>query len=52
MRKSLLFIPANHPAMLQNADVFDADAVIFDLEDGVHINQKDAAKDLLSSFFA
>ncbi len=50
MRKSLLFIPANHPAMLQNADVFEADAVIFDLEDGVHLTEKDAAKDLLNSF--
>jgi citrate lyase subunit beta/citryl-CoA lyase len=50
MRKSLLFIPANHPAMLQNADIFESDAVIFDLEDGVHLTEKDAAKDLLISF--
>jgi citrate lyase subunit beta/citryl-CoA lyase len=50
MRRSLLFIPANHPAMLQNADIFDSDAVIFDLEDGVHLTEKDAAKDLLISF--
>lgn len=49
MRRSLLFIPANNPGMLQNADVFGADAVIFDLEDAVHINEKDAAKDLLAS---
>lgn len=51
MRKSLLFIPANHPGMLQNVDIFDADAVIFDLEDGVALTEKDAAKDLLASFF-
>jgi citrate lyase subunit beta / citryl-CoA lyase len=50
MRRSLLFIPANHPAMLQNADIFESDAVIFDLEDGVHLTEKDAAKDLLISF--
>ncbi|BCR35273.1 HpcH/HpaI aldolase/citrate lyase family protein [Mariniplasma anaerobium] len=50
MRKSLLFIPANHPAMLQNADIFESDSVIFDLEDGVHLTEKDAAKDLLISF--
>lgn len=49
MRRSLLFIPANNPGMLQNADVFGADAVIFDLEDAVHITEKDAAKDLLAS---
>ncbi len=51
MRKSLLFIPANHPGMLQNVDIFDADGVIFDLEDGVALTEKDAAKDLLASFF-
>ena len=49
MRRSLLFIPANNPGMLQNADVFGADAVIFDLEDAVHISEKDAAIDLLAS---
>lgn len=51
MRKSLLFIPANHPGMLQNVDIFDADGIIFDLEDGVALTEKDAAKDLLASFF-
>lgn len=51
MRKSLLFIPANSPAMLQNADIFDADGVIFDLEDAIHMMEKDAARDLLLSFF-
>lgn len=50
MRRSLLFIPANNPGMLQNADVFEADAVIFDLEDAVHITEKDASRDLLASF--
>lgn len=51
MRKSLLFIPANSPAMLQNADIFHADGVIFDLEDAIHMMEKDAARDLLLSFF-
>ncbi len=50
MRRSLLFIPANAPAMLQNADVFAADAVIFDLEDSVIIDQKDAASELLKQY--
>ncbi len=50
MRRSLLFIPANSPAMLQNADVFAADAVIFDLEDAVALSEKDAALDLLDQF--
>jgi len=50
MRRSLLFIPANAPAMLQNADIFSADAVIFDLEDAVLLSEKDAANQLLKSF--
>ena len=43
MRRSLLFIPASKPAMLQNADVFGADGVIFDLEDSVSVDEKDSA---------
>jgi len=52
MKRSLLFIPANSPAMLQNADIFDADALIFDLEDAISIYEKDAARDLMSSYFS
>ena len=47
MRRSLLFIPSNNPAMLQNADVFGSDAVIFDLEDAVNVTEKDNARNLL-----
>lgn len=47
MRRSLLFIPGNNPAMLQNADVFESDAIIIDLEDAVHVNEKDSARNLV-----
>ncbi|MFH0766957.1 MAG: CoA ester lyase [Bacillota bacterium] len=50
MRRSLLFIPANSPAMLQNADIFAADGIIFDLEDAVMLSEKDAALFLLEQF--
>jgi len=50
MRRSLLFIPANSPAMLQNADIFQSDGVIFDLEDAVMLSEKDAAVHLLDNF--
>jgi citrate lyase subunit beta/citryl-CoA lyase len=50
MRRSLLFIPANTPAMLQNADIFETDAIIFDLEDAISVTEKDAARDLLSQY--
>lgn len=50
MRRSLLFIPGNNPAMLQNSDVFDSDAVIYDLEDAVSVTEKDAARVLVSEY--
>lgn len=50
MRRSLLFMPANSPSMLQNSSVFDCDAVIYDLEDAVSVNDKDSARNLLREF--
>jgi len=52
MRRSLLFIPANSPAMLQNADIFAADGIIFDLEDAVVVSEKDAALSLLDQYLS
>ena len=50
MARSYLFIPANEPRMLQNAEVFEADALILDLEDAIHIDEKDEARRLVSAF--
>lgn len=50
MRRSLLFIPANNPGMLTNANVFNADGVIFDLEDAVSVSEKDSARILLKNY--
>lgn len=50
MRRSLLFIPGNSPAMIQNADIFVGDSVIFDLEDSVIESEKDAARILVSNY--
>lgn len=47
--KSLLFVPGNTPSMLKNCDLHDADLVIFDLEDAVFEDQKDAARHLVST---
>ncbi len=47
MIRSLLFIPGNNPAMLQNADIHGADALILDLEDAVAIKEKDSARRLV-----
>ncbi|MFP4177795.1 MAG: HpcH/HpaI aldolase/citrate lyase family protein [Acholeplasmataceae bacterium] len=50
MRRSLLFIPANNPGMLQSSDVFNADSIVFDLEDAVFVRDKDAARTLLREY--
>ena len=47
MRRSMLFLPGNTPNVIQNGDVLGADAVIFDLEDAVAPDQKDAARILV-----
>jgi citrate lyase subunit beta/citryl-CoA lyase len=50
MFRSLLFIPGNNPSMLQNADVFLADAIIIDLEDAISIKEKDNARNLVHNY--
>lgn len=47
MRRSMLFLPGNTPNILQNGDALGADTVIFDLEDAVAPDQKDAARILV-----
>lgn len=47
MRRSMLFLPGNNPNMLINGNCFGADAVIFDLEDAVSPEEKDAARILV-----
>lgn len=50
MLRSLLFIPGNNPSMIQTADVFEADAIIFDLEDSVSVTEKDNARQLVKQY--
>ena len=47
LRRAMMFAPGNNPAMLQNAGIYGADTVIFDLEDAVAISEKDAARHLV-----
>ena len=47
MRRSMLFLPGNTPNMLINGNCLGSDAVIFDLEDAVAPDQKDAARILV-----
>ena len=47
MRRSMLFVPGNNPKMMTSCGFFGADAVIFDLEDAVSPQEKDAARRLV-----
>jgi citrate lyase subunit beta/citryl-CoA lyase len=44
MYRSLLFAPGSRPELLSKAQMGDADAMIFDLEDSVPLNAKDEAR--------
>ena len=47
MRRTMLFLPGNNPNMKMNGGLLAADSIIFDLEDAVAPDQKDAARDLV-----
>ena len=46
-RRTMLYIPGNNPAMIQQGGVYGADSILLDLEDAVALNQKDAARVLV-----
>lgn len=43
-RRSMLFVPGANAAMVSNAFIYPADALMFDLEDSVALREKDAAR--------
>lgn len=47
MRRTMMFLPSNSPSMIGNGPLLKADSLIFDLEDAVSPDEKDAARELL-----
>lgn len=47
LRRTMMFVPGNHPAMLNDAMIYGADALMFDLEDSISPLEKDAARQLV-----
>ncbi|MCD2257079.1 HpcH/HpaI aldolase/citrate lyase family protein [Lactobacillus sp. CC-MHH1034] len=47
LRTTMMFLPGMNPAMLRDAGIYGADALMFDLEDAVSPAQKDAARFLV-----
>ncbi|AHF57771.1 HpcH/HpaI aldolase/citrate lyase family protein [Spiroplasma eriocheiris] len=55
IRRNMLFVPGNNPGMFKDVIAFHPDTVMFDLEDSIHIHEKDAARQLtkrMLDFFA
>lgn len=44
LRRTMMFLSAQRPALIKDAYIYRPDSVIFDLEDAVAENQKDAAR--------
>lgn len=47
LRRTMMFVPGNNPAMVKDAGIFGADSIMFDLEDAVSMSEKDAARYLI-----
>ncbi len=47
LRRTMMFIPGNNPAMIKDAYIYGCDSIMFDLEDSVSPFEKDAARSLV-----
>ena len=47
LRRTVMYAAGNNPGLLQNAAIYGADSVIFDVEDSVSVNEKDSARELV-----
>ncbi len=48
LRRTMMFVPGNNPAMVKDAGIYGADSIMFDLEDAVSMAEKDAARILVA----
>ncbi|MBS9334554.1 citrate (pro-3S)-lyase subunit beta [Fructobacillus sp. M1-13] len=47
LRRTMMFVPGNNPGLIKDAGIFGVDSIMFDLEDAVNMNEKDAARYLV-----
>lgn len=47
LRRTMMFVPGNNPKMINNAELYGADTIMFDVEDSIFISQKDAARHMV-----
>ncbi|MCM1291643.1 MAG: citrate (pro-3S)-lyase subunit beta [Prevotella sp.] len=44
LRRTMMFVPGNNPAMMQDAYIYHPDSIMLDLEDSVSMAEKDTAR--------
>lgn len=44
LRRTMMFVPGNNPAMMADAHIYGPDSIMLDLEDSVSLAEKDAAR--------
>ena len=42
-----MYVPGNKPGLMRDCMIYGADSIMFDLEDSVSLDQKDAARNLV-----
>jgi citrate lyase subunit beta/citryl-CoA lyase len=47
LRRTMLYVPGNNPGMIKDAGIYNADCIMFDLEDSVPVTEKDSARFLV-----
>ncbi|KZL89010.1 citrate lyase subunit beta [Clostridium magnum DSM 2767] len=47
LRRTMMYVTASNPAIVKDAHIYGSDSIMFDLEDSVSVNQKDAARFLI-----
>lgn len=49
LRRTMMFVPGNSPKMINSADIYGADSLMFDVEDSIAITEKDTARHLVAN---
>lgn len=49
LRRTMMFVPGNSPKMINSADIYGADSLMFDIEDSIAVTEKDTARLLVAN---
>lgn len=47
LRRTMMFVPGNKPALINSAHIYGSDSLMFDLEDSIAVTEKDSARFLV-----